>query len=529
MKHSSLFVMMLIVPVLSAQPYNTSITTDSDWYGWEAVLVENELIATATVPAIGARVMQYDLGTHQSIYHNHSLDGDTFTPRIKNNYDNFGGFKNWPSPQWGQEGWGWPPPPTLDYGEYTFDPKESSDDSVLIRLASQIEQYRTPDLQFVREMTLYKNSSRVKMKQILVNHGSSEQTQGIWDNTQSIVKHTGETDYEYFWTYFPINPQSEFGSDGVRTDKPSPAWVGEVATGIYGTQFVPNAQKLFADPDKGWICHVDERDGVAYAKTFPVFEGSSYPDEGARIAVYMGVDYVEVEVMGPVETIPADGGQIEFIIDWWAAKVNGPILNVNNVGAVNQFLKLSGETLTGNYGIFHVGTVKAVFINDAGIVAGEGLENAVTPLENFAYSEIVSIPENTSRIELRAYTPDGTMIGTLDGDDLENLTGVKTATKRQFTTFELSQNYPNPFNPSTQMKVNLNRDGNLKLIIYDVTGRMIRVLSEGFHCSGEYCFTWNGHDLNEKEVPAGVYLCYMEFTDYANQIRTMTKKMHLIR
>ncbi|MBN2102493.1 T9SS type A sorting domain-containing protein [bacterium] len=522
-------IIILSTAILTAQPYEASVAQNENWNGWEAIIAENGIITTSTVPAIGARVMQYDLGQHSSIFHNHSMDGDIFEPAFNNSWYNFGGFKNWPSPQYGSGRWGWPPPPTLDYGEYTSEIINSCDDSVVIRFTGPVEQYRTPDLQFIREMTLYQNSSRVKMKQILINHAASSQNWGIWDITQAITNHIGKNDYEYFWIYFPINPQSVFGPDGVTTQRSSAAWVGEVASGIYGTQFVPGAEKLFADPHNGWICYVDERDGVAYAKTFPVFEESSYPDDEARVAVYMAANYVEVEVMGPVEDIPANEGKIDFTINWWAAKVNGPILNVNNVCAVNHFLSLSDESITGNYGVFYTGKAKTVFLDEAGAILGEGQEWDVTPLDNFSYSESVSFPANTARIELRIYKLGGELIGILDSADISDLTNIQSQAYCKISTFKLSQNYPNPFNPSTQIEVDLKDSGPVQLIVYDITGRIVRILSEGFQYSGKHRFIWNGDDLKGQGVPAGIYLCRLNFTDQLNKNHTMIRKMQLIR
>ena len=283
----------------------------SNWNGWEAIIIQNGLISTATVPDIGARVMQYNLDGHISIYRDSSLNGKIFTPAADSPFRNFGGFKNWPSPQYGPGRWSWPPPPTLDCGKYTYEILADTPDSAAIKVTSPIEQWKAPNLRFERKMTIYKNSSRIKMEQFLLNTGSTIVNWGIWDNTQTIATHSGENDFKNFWVYFPINPNSVFGNDGVKYDQSSAGWTEKTAPGIYGCQFTPNSQKLFADPHKGWICYVDELNGVAFAKTFPIIEGAEYPDDGARIAVYMDARDVEVEVTGPVEDIPP-GGMISF-------------------------------------------------------------------------------------------------------------------------------------------------------------------------------------------------------------------------
>ena len=65
---------LLLCPILTAQSYDVTLEQVADWNGWEAISVGNGLITTTTVPVIGARVMQYDLGDHVSktIQHRHS-------------------------------------------------------------------------------------------------------------------------------------------------------------------------------------------------------------------------------------------------------------------------------------------------------------------------------------------------------------------------------------------------------------------------------------------------------------------------
>jgi len=46
--------------------------------------------------------------------------------------------------------------------------------------------------------------------------------------------------------------------------------------------------------------------------------------------------------------------------------------------------------------------------------------------------------------------------------------------------------YPNPFNPATTITFKLEQDGWVQLVIYDVVGREIAVLADGFQKSGEY-------------------------------------------
>ncbi len=71
--------------------------------------------------------------------------------------------------------------------------------------------------------------------------------------------------------------------------------------------------------------------------------------------------------------------------------------------------------------------------------------------------------------------------------------------------FGLLPNYPNPFNPSTIIEFNIPTAGEYELVVYDILGRKVRVLSGGFHPGGAGSVTWNGDDQSGQPVPSGIY------------------------
>jgi Secretion system C-terminal sorting domain len=86
-------------------------------------------------------------------------------------------------------------------------------------------------------------------------------------------------------------------------------------------------------------------------------------------------------------------------------------------------------------------------------------------------------------------------------------------------TFSLKQNYPNPFNPTTKIKYDVARLGNVKIVIYDVTGREVQTLVNESLKPGTYEAAFDGSLLT-----SGVYF-YKLITDGF----TETKKMLLIK
>jgi len=71
----------------------------------------------------------------------------------------------------------------------------------------------------------------------------------------------------------------------------------------------------------------------------------------------------------------------------------------------------------------------------------------------------------------------------------------------------LEQNYPNPFNPTTTISFKLKQSGMTDLHIYDVEGRLVRVLVSGYREAGNHSAIWDGRDEKGALVATGIYLC----------------------
>ncbi len=101
---------------------------------------------------------------------------------------------------------------------------------------------------------------------------------------------------------------------------------------------------------------------------------------------------------------------------------------------------------------------------------------------------------------------------------IEQLAGV-------VTTFELRQNYPNPFNPSTTIEFSIPKRVNVKLVIYDISGRVVRTLIDDKEYEpGLYRVEWNGKNDYGEYVASGIYLYKLQAGDFVS-----TKKMVLMR
>lgn len=71
----------------------------------------------------------------------------------------------------------------------------------------------------------------------------------------------------------------------------------------------------------------------------------------------------------------------------------------------------------------------------------------------------------------------------------------------------LEQNYPNPFNGTTTLAYTVAAPSHVELRIYDVNGRLVRVLERKDKAPGRYEVLWNGRDDLGRATVSGVYFC----------------------
>lgn len=84
---------------------------------------------------------------------------------------------------------------------------------------------------------------------------------------------------------------------------------------------------------------------------------------------------------------------------------------------------------------------------------------------------------------------------------------------------------PNPFNPMTKISFDLLKQTSVRMVIYDVSGRLTRTLIDGeIVATGRHEIVWNGRDDMGKQVAAGVYFYRLDTDEYSE-----TKRMALVR
>ena len=69
---------------------------------------------------------------------------------------------------------------------------------------------------------------------------------------------------------------------------------------------------------------------------------------------------------------------------------------------------------------------------------------------------------------------------------------------------------PNPFNPRTTIRFDLPAAGQVRLAVYDVAGRLIRVLVDGELFPGTHEAVWDGRGATGRAMASGTYLARLE-------------------
>jgi len=104
------------------------------------------------------------------------------------------------------------------------------------------------------------------------------------------------------------------------------------------------------------------------------------------------------------------------------------------------------------------------------------------------------------------------------------ITNIANENNVVIINYALLQNYPNPFNPTTTIRYSIPKSGEVAIKVYDVLGRKVKTLVDGFKQNGNYEVTFNANDLS-----SGVYIYRITATNKGRILFTDSKQMILLR
>jgi hypothetical protein len=134
---------------------------------------------------------------------------------------------------------------------------------------------------------------------------------------------------------------------------------------------------------------------------------------------------------------------------------------------------------------------------------------------------VPELPSQNGRLRVVVLDDSG-VIGDDSSDGsfvIESPTGVEDMVP---ATYRLYQNSPNPFASATRTAFDLPVGSRVKLEIFDLSGREIRVLSDSWYPAGSHEVAWDARDASGHLVAGGIYFLRMEAGGFAD-----TKRMYL--
>ena len=85
--------------------------------------------------------------------------------------------------------------------------------------------------------------------------------------------------------------------------------------------------------------------------------------------------------------------------------------------------------------------------------------------------------------------------------------------------FILGQNYPNPFNPTTRIAYEIPTNGQVSIVVYDISGRRVVTLLDEIQLPGQYVISWDVNGLS-----SGVYFYQLKTENYVQRRKAILIK-----
>ena len=135
---------------------------------------------------------------------------------------------------------------------------------------------------------------------------------------------------------------------------------------------------------------------------------------------------------------------------------------------------------------------------------------------------LVTVTDSTARIDyVKTFLPNEETGGHVNGEIADSYTIRKTVSavadnSGNPSSPRLDQNFPNPFNSETTIRYKLPAPCNVQLKIFDMTGREIQALANGFQQAGTYSVSFSPEKLSNA---GGFYYCRFIAGNFSKTIK----------
>ncbi len=248
----------------------------------------------------------------------------------------------------------------------------------------------------------------------------------------------------------------------------------------------------FFDPDSKTLskdikAEVILRDAISpdliHARKTVTFDRNTMTASVTFSRLYLSEAYISIKSKNSIETFSKEPVVLDHIVlnsyDFTSGKSQayGSNMYENDFGGPKFATIYVGDVDTD--GIVD-GTDYGMVENDALNYATGDLPTDLTGDEFVDGTDMLIVEQNSSEY-IQAMVPPGSV--------------AKPVSETGMKSFELMQNYPNPFNPSTVISFGLKNASNVKLSVYDMSGRELAVLVNQNLMPGDHSFKWDASAL----------------------------------
>ncbi len=246
------------------------------------------------------------------------------------------------------------------------------------------------------------------------------------------------------------------------------------------------------------------------AEAIRIYAGSSSPDSIVDGRIFIkATDYASTSYTGQLDTLSRNLGSIKAVPDQ------------NGDGKAELIFAGYGFNTT-NAGIYYGGNLDTMGTNIAVFMEAQNPAVGLSSFTNFIYAgrgapavgdfngdnkNDILLPQldefNYPVDPVYIYTTEEFMV-----DNEEDVMNIRS--------FSLHQNYPNPFNPSTNISYTLPNNGQVKLEVFDITGRLVSTVVDQRQTAGQYTLRFDGANL-----ASGIYFYRLKAAQQV-EIRRMT-------
>ena len=406
--------------------------------GWQAQQVSNDWVQLTFIPQVGGRLIQVAFNGHPYLFVNPVYKGKYISPaEAAGRWINYGGDKIWPLPEGDDDEQHWQGASTpLDDGAYAF--------SILsqgARCTVRLEGPPDPPtgLQYTREISIGSDSPEISFHAITKNYTGHSITWSVQSVSQYNLSDPADPKkYNHdFWAITPLNPSSSYllgyhARDGLAND---PAY--GVKDGMFRLNWKYLESEVWLDSTAGWVAIVDGVTQYAMVEKTKHIAGGDYPSKATEIFYKNGPTvelnkqgmpfltstdlektpyYMEAELNSPMVVL-GPGETYAFDTNWFPSRLTHDFNTVTDAGMVGKPLvarRSAGKIeLTGAFGVFYPGELKAYLYGRGGVEQTEVSLGAVRPQDLIALHQAIDAGKNIGRVSIHLIDSNGADRGAL--------------------------------------------------------------------------------------------------------------------